>query len=766
MPYTPLSREEFQETLKNIKINLSAKKTIPDVNSSSLSNLYNVFTALENTAIDEISYESFRSSIEKYFPKNISSYLLTNATKRRFRDFESIFTSNIPEKNKSQKIENFKNKLDGYAKRIQGSPTAEEYSLISLSKLVNLIAKQKNVLSPPFTISSFFNNPVQKSDIEMLNTIITLYVLKQYPQIKDSFNQDVEEAKKALKDNGTHSEIMKNNFKKYIKQPSNLEFLNLLEIVSQNNPIALSILKEVDDRDNSQRGLLFVKNISEYLIDDYAIHNENISQEYIKNFNASLYESARKEAPECTLFIPDRTKSLRSEQHNMEKEYKAFLKSLIPSNPTIGISSSDVKEQFNVEKIDNDFTGSTIVLTDVNDSIYFEGSTEEEKNLINLRKEKENRKAKLYKIQNYLRDNPFISEELYFQIYIDLLEEFQKTTYPECYEERLDPQDANSLTYNEAIEKALKNYWNKVSSESFSTLASPDEMDDLSTIIEQLKLRNDDKFQNAMLDVIIPKILSSSLLQPHISSNEKEALPNLDISWEKTKDSKKPNGFCAKYYKVSLPVGPKGKKIDIELQALTKMRYDDSKGGNSDHNKQKGKRPSIEELKMFFELSNPNENPEHLDTYLETLDSYVFNTIEGLKNKTDLSKAEQLALQRVEHARNSIKMREFFPRNEENKDKNDIPLKSVLIHFAEYWSPKMRVTSSAHQLFERGAKVTANNLIETFSDVLRKQNDLTCLSQILIDKLSEYVQNTNLSQTYTEKDIRNFVRKNSCDDGR
>ena len=766
MPYTPLSREEFQETLKNIKINLSAKKTIPDVNSSSLSNLYNVFTALENTAIDEISYESFRSSIEKYFPKNISSYLLTNATKRRFRDFESIFTSNIPEKNKSQKIENFKNKLDGYVKRIQGSPTAEEYSLISLSKLVNLIAKQKNVLSPPFTISSFFNNPVQKNDIEMLNTIITLYVLRQYPQIKDSFNQDVEEAKKALKDNGTHSEIMKNNFKKYIKQPSNLEFLNLLEIVSQNNPIALSILKEVDDRDNSQRGLLFVKNISEYLIDDYAIHNENISQEYIKNFNASLYESARKEAPECTLFIPDRTKSLRSEQHNMEKEYKAFLKSLIPSNPTIGISSSDVKEQFNVEKIDNDFTGSTIVLTDVNDSIYFEGSTEEEKNLINLRKEKENRKAKLYKIQNYLRDNPFISEELYFQIYIDLLEEFQKTTYPECYEERLDPQDANSLTYNEAIEKALKNYWNKVSSESFSTLASPDEMDDLSTIIEQLKLRNDDKFQNAMLDVIIPKILSSSLLQPHISSNEKEALPNLDISWEKTKDSKKPNGFCAKYYKVSLPVGPKGKKIDIELQALTKMRYDDSKGGNSDHNKQKGKRPSIEELKMFFELSNPNENPEHLDTYLETLDSYVFNTIEGLKNKTDLSKAEQLALQRVEHARNSIKMRESFPRNEENKDKNDIPLKSVLIHFAEYWSPKMRVTSSAHQLFERGAKVTANNLIETFSDVLRKQNDLTCLSQILIDKLSEYVQNTNLSQTYTEKDIRNFVRKNSCDDGR
>lgn len=766
MPYTPLSREEFQETLKNIKINLSAKKTIPDVNSSSLSNLYNVFTALENTAIDEISYESFRSSIEKYFPKNISSYLLTNATKRRFRDFESIFTSNIPEKNKSQKIENFKNKLDGYVKRIQGSPTAEEYSLISLSKFVNLIAKQKNVLSPPFTISSFFNNPVQKSDIEMLNTIITLYVLKQYPQIKDSFNQDVEEAKKALKDSGTHSEIVKNNFKKYIKQPSNLEFLNLLEIVSQNNPIALSILKEVDDRDNSQRGLLFVKNISEYLIDDYAIHNENISQEYIKNFNASLYESARKEAPECTLFIPDRTKSLRSEQHNMEKEYKAFLKSLIPSNPTIGISSSDVKEQFNVEKIDNDFTGSTIVLTDVNDSIYFEGSTEEEKNLINLRKEKENRKAKLYKIQNYLRDNPFISEELYFQIYIDLLEEFQKTTYPECYEERLDPQDANSLTYNEAIEKALKNYWNKVSSESFSTLASPDEMDDLSTIIEQLKLRNDDKFQNAMLDVIIPKILSSSLLQPHISSNEKEALPNLDISWEKTKDSKKPNGFCAKYYKVSLPVGPKGKKIDIELQALTKMRYDDSKGGNSDHNKQKGKRPSIEELKMFFELSNPNENPEHLDTYLETLDSYVFNTIEGLKNKTDLSKAEQLALQRVEHARNSIKMRESFPRNEENKDKNDIPLKSVLIHFAEYWSPKMRVTSSAHQLFERGAKVTANNLIETFSDVLRKQNDLTCLSQILIDKLSEYVQNTNLSQTYTEKDIRNFVRKNSCDDGR
>ena len=766
MPYIPLSREEFQETLKNVKINLSAKKTIPDVNSSSLSNLYNVFIALENTAIDEISYESFRSSIEKYFPKNISSYLLTNATKRRFRDFESIFTSNIPEKNKSQKIENFKNKLDGYVKRIQGSPTAEEYSLISLSKFVNLIAKQKNVLSPPFTISSFFNNPVQKSDIEMLNTIITLYVLKQYPQIKDSFNQDVEEAKKALKDSGTHSEIVKNNFKKYIKQPSNLEFLNLLEIVSQNNPIALSILKEVDDRDNSQRGLLFVKNISEYLIDDYAIHNENISQEYIKNFNASLYESARKEAPECTLFIPDRTKSLRSEQHNMEKEYKAFLKSLIPSNPAMGISSSDVKEQFNVEKIDNDFTGSTIVLTDVNDSIYFEGSTEEEKNLINLRKEKENRKAKLYKIQNYLRDNPFISEELYFQIYIDLLEEFQKTTYPECYEERLDPQDANSLTYNEAIEKALKNYWNKVSSESFSTLASPDEMDDLSTIIEQLKLRNDDKFQNAMLDVIIPKILSSSLLQPHISSNEKDALPNLNISWEKIKDSKKPNGFCAKYYKVSLPVGPKGKKIDIELQALTKMRYDDSKGGNSDHNKQKGKRPSIEELKMFFELSNPNENPEHLDTYLETLDSYVFNTIEGLKNKTDLSKAEQLALQRVEHARNSIKMRESFPRNEENKDKNDIPLKSVLIHFAEYWSPKMRVTSSAHQLFERGAKVTANNLIETFSDVLRKQNDLTCLSQILIDKLSEYVQNTNLSQTYTEKDIRNFVRKNSCDDGR
>ena len=75
MPYIPLSREEFQETLKNVTINLSAKNTIPDVNSSSLSNLYNVFTSLENTAIDEISYKSFRISIEKYFSKNIDKYI-------------------------------------------------------------------------------------------------------------------------------------------------------------------------------------------------------------------------------------------------------------------------------------------------------------------------------------------------------------------------------------------------------------------------------------------------------------------------------------------------------------------------------------------------------------------------------------------------------------------------------------------------------------------------------------------------------------------
>ena len=61
--------------------------------------------------------------------------------------------------------------------------------------------------------------------------------------------------------------------------------------------------------------------------------------------------------------------------------------------------------------------------------------------------------------------------------------------------------------------------------------------------------------------------------------------------------------------------------------------------------------------------------------------------------------------------------------------------------FAEYVSPtSMSVVSSAHTTFVSEAYINNKNLIEGFTEILRKNDEVPYLSEILIDKLKEILK--------------------------
>ena len=75
------------------------------------------------------------------------------------------------------------------------------------------------------------------------------------------------------------------------------------------------------------------------------------------------------------------------------------------------------------------------------------------------------------------------------------------------------------------------------------------------------------------------------------------------------------------------------------------------------------------------------------------------------------------------------------------KRTHKMTIEQYLPIFAQYHAPtSMSVISSAHTTFTSEAYVNNKNLVEGFTQVLRKNDEVPYLSEILIDKLKEILE--------------------------
>lgn len=94
------------------------------------------------------------------------------------------------------------------------------------------------------------------------------------------------------------------------------------------------------------------------------------------------------------------------------------------------------------------------------------------------------------------------------------------------------------------------------------------------------------------------------------------------------------------------------------------------------------------------------------------------------------------------------------------KRTSKMTIEQYLPIFAKYVSPaSMSVISSAHTTFTSEAYVNNKNLVEGFTQVLRKNDEVTYLSELLIDKLKEILEIEDTQQLSYEE-LERYAEEN------
>lgn len=523
--------------------------------------------------------------------------------------------------------------------------------------------------------------------------------------------------------------IIKEKFLEYMRMEKDkvnaTELSRLTVIVNKEFPeILLQFINESSESTVESDKKIMIDSILE-TIDKWKEHTTKEAEEENRDIIGAIYISARKLYPEMTIYVPGRIKSARSSISNIKKEANKSVKSIVPSDLERGISKEDINNQFSMKKANTDFTGFTIVLDNVDETMHFDKNAPMTNEILKLRKVQDDCITFSHEIENFLaeKEDEELSKQELMQIKLDLLMRLRMLTYEECKKEYKGTSFTKLFLSNkEKYEKEALD-----DDEVLNDAEYEDELDEIYELIDELKKRVHDKYQAKILEVIVPEIMNDELLTQ-----------NLQVQTRFVKSVKKENGFCADYYEIKTWNG----RI-IELQALTKMRFRESKDGSADHSKLPNKGIDI---RWFFEpaLENCSE-PEYEKMLNLLIDTPISkkNTL-YITSDTQLSPSDKRLKRRLKAAEQSVKLKEKF--EDENiladgKEK-EFTLEQYLIHFAEFVSPKMMSASSHHTRFHKGvAGYSQKTIVSSFREMLLKHDSTSCLAQILIDKLSEIVPN-------------------------
>lgn len=585
-----------------------------------------------------------------------------------------------------------------------------------------------------------------------------------------------------------------------------------LEIVNRNNPKKISpqeqerlkciinkhyssvFLDFIKKPISTKQFFLQIKQIRDAIIQLSDAYYNQVSphgQQNLDYVSSAIYLIFRKIAPELSITEPNRGKGFNSFLFNIHKELNKGLQKTVPHDIEIGITLDDLKKNIvsNSENPNNftdktnaDFSGITIVLNQIDDSIYFDENDPENTELLILKKQRNDNVKFTHSIKKYLNENDiFLTQEEYFQIYIELLRRLQDCTYPECTHE------IREGNYSSKLEYAITTYKKIATTNSFASKATDDEIEELYDLTDSLNYRLDDKLENEILRVTFPHVLDDPLLKE-----------DFKITGKFVKFVKKENGFCAIYFEL---IDALGRKIEVQLQS--NMRYKETKNGISSHNDMPGKKVNIDH---FFELTDGRDAPELLKSYLSLLGRTSKKQEDSLRQKLKKLQNEktsctispeekrqldnsvrklQKKIEIIENARNNIKIKDVFIEDVdmidiENTMKEDnseimnldgkrikvyntktqkriskMTIKQYLLSFAQYHSPvSMKVISSAHATAPE-AYVNKKTLVESFTEILRRGDEITYLSELLIDKLKELLNLKNINQISYE-DLKRY----------
>lgn len=530
-------------------------------------------------------------------------------------------------------------------------------------------------------------------------------------------NRNIEEITNIIKNK--FLEMMQDNKEDINKE----ELYKMATIVNKVYPETfLKLIKT--PKSNIKKDQEIVKERIMKTIEHWHSHNSERALEENRDILGALYISASKLYPEMEIYVPGRTKSMKSSVANINKEAYGSLANIIPENMEEGISTDEVDKKFQMDKANTDFSGFTIVLGNTDDTMHFDKSDPKTSELLELRKIRDKNMKFLHSMENFLieHDNDFFSKQELHQIKMELLMRLRELTYEECRKEYKGTSFTEMLKENLGKEYDLDDY--DVNEGEYLM-----KLDELYELLDEMKKRIHDKYQAKILEISVPEILNDELLSAE-----------LHVKSRFIKKVIKENGFCANYYELTTIDGRK-----IELQAITKMRFKESKDGSSDHSKLPNKEIKITQ---FFEPSSKECDEQEFIKMMTLLN----NTPIAKKNSLyitpdqELSPMEKRLKRRLKVAEQNVKLKDsfedthIFPDGSEQKCKYS--LDEYLKNFAEYVSPKLMSVSSHHTRFHKGvAGYNKKSIISAFTEVLLKHDSTSCLAQILIDRLEEIVPN-------------------------
>lgn len=424
---------------------------------------------------------------------------------------------------------------------------------------------------------------------------------------------------------------------------------------------------------------------------------------------AAIYLALKKVLPEGVSFRIDyRTKSYRSLQKSTDLE-------IINSN---------------LNKLKKDIFGMKVIITDIDGKLDLDSTNPQYQKLIQLQNKKMNNTTFIAETREWLSGSSEImqTEENYYEKFIDLLKRLKESTYVECEKE-------TDIPYSERLSSVQKAYMAKQKDGALSFSISKSQITSIELLLDDLEKRLDDKFEREILKVFLPKALESNLL-----SNM------LQTSYMYDKETLKPTGYVSDFYNLNV-----GNDFSIELQTQSYFRYLDGKKGPSFHNGKVGKSINI---MSFFELVDKNDL-QPLEYYLKILRNMPINTYEN----EIIEGTESSIINRVKEAYSHIKLKDkIIFSSKEGVEPYEFD--KYLLQLSEYVSANMSICRSAHNFSTPTVNIENGCLIDSFSDVLRKRDGISCLAQILVDRLDNILKNRNdprAKKSYKQINIRDIA---------
>ena len=502
------------------------------------------------------------------------------------------------------------------------------------------------------------------------------------------------------------------------------------------------IIKVVIDMSNRDEFLEDIKDVKFTSIDNYGYYKKYLESkvsnvidivtskyknpENIENLDyivAGIYLALKNILPDGIGFrIEYREKSFRSTQKSSGSE----------------ILRSDV------DKITKDIFGMKVIITDIDSALEFGDDSTNFDKLNELQNTRINNINFIEATRKWLNsDSTHIikTEDEYYKKLIGLLDRLNQSTYPECTSE-------TEVPYSEKLDITRKIYTNKKEQDQFSFNVSREQMNTMTELLDELEDRLDDKLEREILKTYLPKALSSNLV-----SN----ILNVNYSYEK--ETIKSNGYVADFYAIHVNTPNKNNEDDgketkddnefaIELQAQSFYRYLCGKIGIAYHNGMLGKSINIDSL---FELVDPNDSMT-LEYYLKILNQVPISVFEKGIIETEHSPL----IQKVEEAYKHIKIKDTI-----KFDNLDYNMNEYLINLAKYVASNMSVCRSSHNLTTPTVAIEHKGLAAGFSDVLRRKDGISCLAQLLVDRVESIVDsidnNSDLLPKYTTLTVRDII---------